>query len=61
MESQDHYDVQRKFSAPSVYSGVTSDLLGSDSLSGVSSRSGSVPLSEVGVFIYLVSLHNVTN
>lgn len=49
--SQDH--VQRKFSAPTVHSSVTSDFLGSDSLSGVSSGSGSLSLSEVGLFIYL--------
>lgn len=53
MEGQDH--VQRKFSAPSVHSSVTSDFLGSDSFSGVSSRSGSVSLSDVGLFIYLFS------
>jgi hypothetical protein len=43
--------VQRKFSAPSMHSSVTSDFLGSDSLSGMSSRSGSVSLSDVGLFI----------
>lgn len=52
-EGQGH--VQHKFSAPSVHSSVTSDFLGSESLSGVSSRSGSVSLSEVGLFIYLFS------
>lgn len=51
MEGQDH--VQRKFSVPSVHSSVTPDFLGSDSFSGVSSRSGSVSFSDVGLFIYL--------
>jgi hypothetical protein len=48
IEGQDH--VQRKFSAPSVHSSIASDFLGSDSLSGMSSRSDSVSLSDVGLF-----------
>lgn len=59
IESQDH--VQRKFSAPSVHSSVASDFLSSESLSGVSSRSGSVSLPDVGLFICIYSLHNLTD
>ena len=44
-------NVQGKFSVP----GVVSDFLGSDSHSGVSSRSGSLSVSEVGLFICLFS------
>ena len=46
---------QHKFLASSMHSNVFSDFLGSDSLSGVSSRSGSLSVSEVSLFIYLFS------
>jgi hypothetical protein len=54
MEGQLDY-AQHKFLASSMHSNVSSDFLGSDSLSGVSSRSSSLSVSEVSLFIYLFS------